>query len=335
MSPQPNRARNAFTLVELLVVVAIIALLIGLLLPAIQAVREAANRAKCNNNLRQLLLAVHHFHDVNQSMPTYFGVAPPDRAGTIFPWTPENRSKVYGGWFAHLLPYVEQDNLYQKVSGEIRSANMNETICAGGYVGGHPGQIIIEYYNGHTYVYQEWIGGECKDYQVHGIWVDGVHQVPFKILQCPSDPTANGDGLVYNYWGSTNYVANYNAWVGEGSSGVWAYPARFASIKDGLSNTVLFGEGYSNCDRIGRIALYSWFYHNFGLDWYGQPNTLPFQDLPDPKDCNNWRAQSPHRGGINVGLADGSVRVVSPSVSPQTWTYGLLPRDGQTLGDDW
>ena len=106
-------------------------------------------------------------------------------------------------------------------------------------------------------------------------------------------------------------------------------------ITDGLSQTVLFGEGYADCDRIGRIALYSWYYHNFGLDWYQQPNTFMFQDRPAVSLCDNWRAQSGHTGGMNVCLADGSVRVVSAAISQATWTSALLPNDRIPLGADW
>jgi prepilin-type N-terminal cleavage/methylation domain-containing protein len=332
MVRNPRHRRPAFTLIELLVVIAIIGVLVGLLMPAVQAVREAAARANCQSNLRQLSLAVHHFHDVNRTMPTYFGVYPPDDYG-VYPWTPLNRLKVYGGWFAHLLPYVEQDNVYKAVQADIDASGWNEphwdvppTYSSGG--------IIIENYNGHTYIYQQTTSSGGTGYHVDGIWIDGVHQATYKILQCPSDPTADGSGMVYGYWGSTNYLANYNAWS-PGYGSLWAPPVRFAQISDGLSNTVLFGEGYANCDRVGRIALYSWFYHSFGLDWYGNANQLMFQDRPLPKDCDNWRAQSNHKGGMNVALADASVRSVNASISQATWANVLLPRDGNTLGSDW
>jgi prepilin-type N-terminal cleavage/methylation domain-containing protein len=339
------RRRRGFTLIELLVVIAIIAVLVGLLVPAVQKVREAAARAACHSNLRQLGIAVHNFENVNKTMPTYFGVYPAGGAYVYPDYPTANRKKVYGGWFAHLLPYVEQDPVYTKVTQDIlNSINedgvnyWNEPHWSGGYNSGTPGQVVTVQYNGHTYTYVQYSGGGgTGTYYIDGIWIDGVHQAVYKVLQCPSDPSATEDGLVYEYWGYTNYLANYNAWappVG-GPYSLWAPPVRFALIRDGLSNTVLFGEGYSNCDTIGRIALYSWWYHNFGLDWYGNANQNIFQDAPRVEDCDNWRAQSGHTGGMNVALGDASVRQVNPGISQRTWADALLPADGNPLGGDW
>jgi prepilin-type N-terminal cleavage/methylation domain-containing protein/prepilin-type processing-associated H-X9-DG protein len=331
MSARRTR-RSAFTLIELLVVIAIIAILIGLLVPAVQAVRDAASRVKCQSNLHQLAIAAHNFHGTNGSLPTYFGVYPP--SGDVYPdWPPENRRKPYGGWFVHLLPYVEQDPVYNAVVRDIQSSGWNHDyydVSSGGSAGG----VVVEQYNGHTYVYVQTVGASYSGYHAHGIWIDGVHQASYPLLRCPADPTYQQGGLVYGWWGSTNYLANYNAW-GDNTQGVYTPPVGFAWFADGTSNTVLFGEGYANCDRIGRIALYSWFYHNFGLDWYQIPNTNMFQDRPRPQDCDNWRAQSGHRGGMNVAMADASVRSVSPTVTQATWTAAMLPQDGQPLGPDW
>jgi prepilin-type N-terminal cleavage/methylation domain-containing protein len=108
------RKRKAFTLIELLVVIAIIGLLVGLLLPAVQAARESANRAQCNNNLKQIGVGFHHFHDANRAFPQAYKLLPsPDASAP--PGT-----DVYGaGAFVMILPFMEQATISQGGSGRV------------------------------------------------------------------------------------------------------------------------------------------------------------------------------------------------------------------------
>jgi prepilin-type N-terminal cleavage/methylation domain-containing protein len=411
MLSEARGRRTGFTLTEVLVVLAIIAVLICLLLPAVQRVRETASQARCDNNLRQIGLGLHQFHDANDAMPPYWAAFP----------RPDSPS-IKGCWFDHLLPYVEQAPLYNNIMADIQKTGSNwdgydvtvpVTVQqwvqdAAGYWVGPPAtwvwdvpptpEQVLTGYNGHTHWETVWVGGKghwqdnggvyhpaTGHYvsvqttqtqfidKVGGIYMPGAAGAAFSLLQCPSDPSPGsypdaGRGVVYTTqsqsWGSTNYLANWHAFAGEDpDAGYQSPPQRFANLTDGLSNTILFAEGYSWCDGKGRVALNAWDYHSFGLTWAvpssvvdigsgpenvnfpnGMPNTLMFQARPRPLSvqdcpagadcCNNWRAQTGHYS-INVCLADGSVRSVSPGLSQQTWDRLLLPRDGQVLGKDW
>jgi prepilin-type N-terminal cleavage/methylation domain-containing protein len=307
--------RQGFTLIELLVVIAIIAVLIGLLLPAVQKVREAANRTKCQNNLKQLGLALHNCHDTYNAFPPVCGDAA-DVTVLSGPFKGQAGSTLF-----FLLPFLEQENVAR-------------------------------------------VGDPVEGSLLH---------LPVKTFQCPSDPSGNGNGTFTNShdtWAVGNYGANYQVF-GNPAANSWEGAARLAaSFPDGTSNTIAFAERYGWCgprpndasDPLppgdppypypGNGSIWGWSArrgHNWAwsatfayADLHGDRANWDqlFQVAPRPvvgpdAACDPSRAQTPHTGGIQVGLADGSVRAVSGGVSPATWHAALTPAAGDLPGSDW
>jgi prepilin-type N-terminal cleavage/methylation domain-containing protein/prepilin-type processing-associated H-X9-DG protein len=306
------RHRRGFTLIELLVVIAIIAILIGLLLPAVQKVREAAARTQCANQIRQLGLASHNAHDTMGVLPPQFGNYPAGQA-----------SGGYGPLLWHLLPYVEQNNLY--------NACLNPT--NGLY------QANYNSYNGPV----------------------GAANIPGFI--CPSDSSIGPGGtLPQDGWHGATYAGNWQVFGKQGQAPTvrgsaagteWEGSARIpASFSDGTSNTLLFAEKVARCSQDTSQACNATSAGNIwgrwdGLDycashfagWETGNQAVP-QIRPIPYDavggtCDPGRATSPHTGGINVTMADASVRFISAAVSPSTWWALCTPAAGDLPGNDW
>jgi prepilin-type N-terminal cleavage/methylation domain-containing protein len=319
-----RRGPHGFTLIELLVVIAIIGILIALLLPAVQKVREAANRTKCTNNLKQLGLAAHNFHDANGRLPPIYGWNTPGN-------TPQNGGAV-GTVLFHLLPYLEQDNLY-------KSSYSTDLVVNGvTYSAYSPGQ----------------------DAKVYG------QAVP--VFQCPSDPSMDNGHPAGLAWGGSSYAGNFFAFGSITGSYTditkysWYGANRIpASFPDGTSNTILFTEKYARCEHppestTGGGTAWAHSGYNSGQSWWpvamapdftkynmkcvGPYQEALFQVQPTPFQgtsgiCDFTRAATAHPGGIQICLADGSVRNIATGVNFNTWWYAFTPAGGEVMPSDW
>jgi prepilin-type N-terminal cleavage/methylation domain-containing protein/prepilin-type processing-associated H-X9-DG protein len=313
--------RHAFTLIELLVVIAIVAILLALVMAAVQRVRGAADRVRCQNNLKQIGLATHVLHDACGVLPPCCAPAGDQALTVVGPW----QGAVGFNVFDCLLPYIEQDSLYQQSKMSILT-----------HVGG----------SGAGAVYSQII----------------------PVYRCPSEPQPAGpmgDGLCSTTtggaqgWAICNYAGNYYVFGNPNASSQNAREQGSnvlpSSIPDGLSNTIMFTERYGTCgssgnanspSTAGNLWADSWqtWRPIFCLPNFAKAATAPgyspcamFQVRPNwVSSCDNSRAHSPHENGINVCLADGSVRFISQNINPTTWADLCDPQDGNVIGGgDW
>jgi prepilin-type processing-associated H-X9-DG protein len=268
MCRQRRSARRGFTLFELLIGLVLLILLLGLLLPAVQKVRQAAARTQCANNLKQIVLATHNCNDTYSKLPPCVGTFP---AG----------AKSDGTFHFYLLPFIEQDNVYK-----------NAAAPGGGF----------------------------------SVWNNGTHTYLIKTFLCPNDSSAGKESLFNDWLAPTNYAANFLAFGLAGAS----IPATFT---DGLSNTIAFAERRQVCNQTPCAWAYSG-----ETEWapmFAYSSQGKFQIDPAPAECNPALAQTIHPGGVQVGMADGAVRLISNSVSPQTWYFACTPNGGEPLGEDF
>jgi hypothetical protein len=293
------------TLIELLVAVAIITVFIGLVLVAVEKARDGAARMQCSDNLRQLGGACQRCNDTIGRLPPGIGWFPADAP------QPPGQAGAYGNAFFHLLPYLGQDNLYQSSD----------------------------------------VGG------LHFAGNNNVSSQPVKLFLCPVDPTPGRDGLVQDnqgkVWGASGYAGNAQVFAQVDPQGNLLNPQGTAhipaSFPDGASNTILFAEKYARCTNVSwPEGGNSWAYSvsgssgqplhpGFAVSWTRRsigPGSR-FQVDPRPNDCDPTLASTGHPGGMEAGLADGSVRFVSARISGDTWWAACTPAGGEPLGPDW
>ncbi|HJZ58066.1 MAG TPA: DUF1559 domain-containing protein [Gemmataceae bacterium] len=334
------RRRRAFTLIELLVVIAIIAILIGLLLPAVQKVREAAARSKCSNNMKQLGLAIHTYHDANGSFPPAVQIVNPGSPGMTNVLSAYRTPGFGPNWVIFILPQIEQGPLDNQYSADIlnflpsngtnpnwrniRSNKIPTMLCPS-----DTGQDVLFSLNGGNWArgnYAANAGGGFICYSIGSSGQDGIR-----------------GGVMGINWG-----------------------ARLTDITDGTSSTVMVNEirvGLNDKDRRGVWAM--------GLGGSSLTGAVGFGDCAAPndrneysddtEDCNqvrkamglgnsglgqlamgcsndnlpnnwpNWQAdaRSRHPGGVNACMSDGSVRFVRDSVNPTAWHWANCRNDAQ------
>jgi prepilin-type N-terminal cleavage/methylation domain-containing protein/prepilin-type processing-associated H-X9-DG protein len=333
--PKTRKQAAAFTLIELLVVIAIIAILIALLLPAVQKVRAAAARIQCSNNLKQMGIAMHAYHDTFRKLPDATGIV--NLLGGV---TGANNSFYRTTVHFQILPYIEQQALFQ-----IMKSHADSNPWGGSYdlPSGDPK------------------GNGSNPIAIYICPADTGLDSSGKLINAPSSKLAG-----------TTYIVNYQLFGTPGTTTTDGMPFsryKLGTMVDGTSNTVLSTEQFGS---ISQVETNSWsvgmgitagnsgpggtYVPSGPVANFNQPLTAVFAVGPAvsgsiatppahmPLPEFNKTAQtslggdapsSPHSGTINALLGDGSVRGVSAGISGVTWAYALSPADGQPMPADW
>jgi prepilin-type N-terminal cleavage/methylation domain-containing protein len=307
---QDRFGRRGFGMIELLVVLAIIAILLALLLPAVQKVREAAARTQCTNNLKQIGLACHNFESTFKRLPPLYG-------GSLkFP-------SIWGSTQVFLLPYIEQDNLYKKMAiGSPASydpkANASQNHAVPSYTCPNDPSMTNGIQNGGT------LGGAS-------------YAANAQVFAPLKDESLTG-GMMLSA-GTMNWLDRGSSFsrLADGTSTIILFTHAYAVCGKNQGSAWGYTEGI-NAAPSPILSYHPWSRASYVKQTFmTRPGKAAFQNVPTPyaTACVATDPATPHANAMMVVMGDASVRAVSASISSDTWNKACLPNDGNVLPPDW
>lgn len=306
--------KRGFTLIELLVVIAIIAILIALLLPAVQQAREAARRSNCKNNLKQIGLALHNYHET-------FSIFPPGYVGTGL--AAQNPNLL--AWSTMILPFIDQANLYNQISssmfhtpgpgGWLTVANVSPSVAATVQA-----QSIIPGYN-------------CPSDPMGGINTDRPSATN-NLNWGKNNYPAVRDSVYWNTTPATPVAATVRASFGNSDTRV-----RFRDMTDGTSNIIMVGERATLDSVSPTVTRTGAIWIGFQTDVNSISATASSANTSGPltteliNKASANAMSSPHVGGCHFLMGDGKVQFISENINADTYTWLAGINDGRVIGE--